>query len=123
MGATLAACTAHGEGFRCEQNAQCGAGGMCAITGYCAAASAECASGWRYGDYAAPALRDRCLSDGDRYGGIATGSDHTCALREDGQVWCWGRNDKGQLGDGSHTRSAVPVHAAGVPPAQQVAAG
>jgi alpha-tubulin suppressor-like RCC1 family protein len=31
---------------------------------------------------------------------IATGSDHTCALSQAGQLWCWGRNNYGQLGRG-----------------------
>ncbi|MGC4070583.1 MAG: hypothetical protein QM784_39125 [Polyangiaceae bacterium] len=29
---------------------------------------------------------------------ITAGGDHTCALRTDGRVWCWGRNDERQLG-------------------------
>jgi alpha-tubulin suppressor-like RCC1 family protein len=29
---------------------------------------------------------------------ITAGGDHTCALRTDGKVWCWGRNDENQLG-------------------------
>jgi alpha-tubulin suppressor-like RCC1 family protein len=32
---------------------------------------------------------------------VATGGEHTCAVRTDGSVWCWGRNDSGQLGDGT----------------------
>jgi alpha-tubulin suppressor-like RCC1 family protein len=37
--------------------------------------------------------------------------DHTCAITDEGAVYCWGLNDYGQLGDGStSTRySAVPV--------------
>ena len=31
--------------------------------------------------------------------GIAAGGDHALALLENGTVWAWGRNDKGQLGD------------------------
>src|SRR5690606_24618477 len=29
---------------------------------------------------------------------VTTGGDHSCALREDGTVWCFGANDTGQLG-------------------------
>ena len=29
---------------------------------------------------------------------LAAGGDHTCALRDDGAVLCWGRHDRGQLG-------------------------
>ncbi|MBD0379624.1 cadherin-like beta sandwich domain-containing protein [Paenibacillus sp. WST5] len=32
---------------------------------------------------------------------IAGGANHTIALRSDGTVWTWGRNDSGQLGSGS----------------------
>jgi len=31
---------------------------------------------------------------------IATTTDHTCGIRSDLTLWCWGRNDFGQLGGG-----------------------
>ena len=31
---------------------------------------------------------------------LAAGGAHTCALDDGGAVWCWGRGDEGQLGDG-----------------------
>ena len=34
----------------------------------------------------------------DRVQGIATGSDHGLAVRSDGTVWAWGKNDHGQVG-------------------------
>jgi alpha-tubulin suppressor-like RCC1 family protein len=40
---------------------------------------------------------------------VAAGEDHTCARLTDGTLWCWGWNYHGQLGDGSHTDSSVPV--------------
>jgi alpha-tubulin suppressor-like RCC1 family protein len=44
---------------------------------------------------------------------IATGSDHVCALANGG-VLCWGRNDSGQLGDGSTSSSLIPAQVAGI---------
>lgn len=40
---------------------------------------------------------------------ILAGSDHTLLLKTDGTVWAWGRNDRGQLGNGSGVASTRPV--------------
>jgi alpha-tubulin suppressor-like RCC1 family protein len=40
---------------------------------------------------------------------IAGGGNHTIALNNDGTVWAWGRNDSGQLGDGTTTDRYTPV--------------
>ena len=45
---------------------------------------------------------------------VAAGTSHTCALKADGTVWCWGDNHFGQLGNGSLAPSAVPVAVAGL---------
>jgi cysteine-rich repeat protein len=39
----------------------------------------------------------------------AAGGTFTCALRQEGDVVCWGANDRGQLGDGSGIDSELPV--------------
>ena len=39
----------------------------------------------------------------------AVGSRHTCAVVQYADLWCWGGNDHGQLGNGSTTDSARPV--------------
>ena len=40
--------------------------------------------------------------------GVAPGWDHTCALRVDGTVSCWGNNFRGQLGDGTQNDNPYP---------------
>lgn len=40
---------------------------------------------------------------------IAPGWVHSCALSKQGEVWCWGNNTFGQLGNGSHSESTVPL--------------
>ncbi len=41
---------------------------------------------------------------------IATGAEHACALAPSGIVYCWGRNDQGQLGLGfTSSQESVPV--------------
>lgn len=40
---------------------------------------------------------------------IAAGVHHSCAIRTDGTAWCWGRNDSGQLGDGTTDDRDAPV--------------
>jgi len=32
---------------------------------------------------------------------VGVGFDHTCAIKQDNTMWCWGENNKGQLGNGS----------------------
>lgn len=57
---------------------------------------------------------------------VATGFGSTCYVRSaaaDGEVWCWGRNAHGQLGDGSTTARSAPVRALTTVPAVSIDAG
>lgn len=45
---------------------------------------------------------------------VAAGSGHTCALSRSGAVLCWGRNDEGQLGDGSTSNRSLPAQVVGL---------
>ena len=40
---------------------------------------------------------------------IAAGERHTCAMKNDGTVWCWGYNGSGQIGDNTKTNRSSPV--------------
>src|SRR5947209_5983072 len=54
---------------------------------------------------------------------VIAGGYHTCALFGDGTAQCWGRNDEGQLGDGTTTSSSSAVRVAGITGAVAVSAG
>ncbi|KAA5805771.1 S-layer homology domain-containing protein [Thermoanaerobacterium thermosaccharolyticum] len=45
---------------------------------------------------------------------ISAGAVHTVALRNDGTVWTWGRNDYGQLGNGTTKGSSLPIQVKGI---------
>lgn len=57
---------------------------------------------------------------------IDAGFSHTCALRSNGRVSCWGDNSLGQLGNGEsgyNALSIVPVAVTGITDAIKIAAG
>src|SRR5581483_3196514 len=54
---------------------------------------------------------------------LTAGGDHTCALRSDGTVVCWGNNSRGQLGIQGREIGWEPVRVPGVEGAVQIAAG
>ncbi len=45
---------------------------------------------------------------------VGVGHFHSCALLLDGSVSCWGNNEGGELGDGTHTTRAVPAPVVGL---------
>lgn len=40
---------------------------------------------------------------------ISAGSDHTVAIDAEGEIWTWGNNKNGQLGNGTTTNSSIPI--------------
>jgi alpha-tubulin suppressor-like RCC1 family protein len=48
-----------------------------------------------------------------RFRDITAGQMHTCGLAVDGQAYCWGSNEWGQVGDGTTRNRTVPVAVSG----------
>jgi alpha-tubulin suppressor-like RCC1 family protein len=40
--------------------------------------------------------------------GLGVGAKHSCAIRRNGTLWCWGANDTGQLGTGNLNELHAP---------------
>jgi alpha-tubulin suppressor-like RCC1 family protein len=54
---------------------------------------------------------------------VAPSGAHTVALKADGSVWAWGRNDDGELGNGNHLVQLTPIQVASPGAASAVSAG
>jgi len=55
--------------------------------------------------------------------GVATGNEHSIILTSDGAVWAWGRNDVGQVGDGTTTIRQYPTKINGIADVADIAGG
>jgi hypothetical protein len=55
------------------------------------------------------------VAGGLRFVSVSAAADHSCGLTNDGAAYCWGRNDKGQLGNGPEIEFSrfVPVPVSG----------
>ena len=59
--------------------------------------------------FASRLLGEKRLSCFSQRGRIAAGGSHTIFVDEEGQVWAWGVNGYGELGDGSSTGRSSPI--------------
>jgi alpha-tubulin suppressor-like RCC1 family protein len=64
------------------------------------------------------------IPNGEGIVSVAAGRAFTCAVSDAGKVYCWGSNDRGQLGDGSVQQEiSIPNEVPGVAGAVGVTAG
>lgn len=54
---------------------------------------------------------------------VSAGGDHTCAVLDNHELWCWGYNNDGQIGNGSSGERVPPVKVSGLSGVAQVSAG
>jgi alpha-tubulin suppressor-like RCC1 family protein len=113
--------------YPCENSSNCehdGLQGMCEATGYCSFPDTKCSGSYRrYGTNSPKELANQCLPaapGGDCVAQVSNGGEHTCVLKKDHTVWCWGSNETGQLGTGDFTSSPVPVMVQNLPAGDDV---
>jgi len=93
------------------------------VTGWYHSCAASLLSGaWCWGDNNAGKLGNGtsgtmsatpvAVVNGQGFGRMDPGADHSCSRRRDGRAYCWGQGFLGQLGDGASQDSPVPVRVA-----------
>jgi alpha-tubulin suppressor-like RCC1 family protein len=65
------------------------------------------------GSAATESLTPVAVTGGHTFTQLAAGWIHTCGLATDGTVWCWGRGEEGELGDGALAEARSPVQVSG----------
>jgi alpha-tubulin suppressor-like RCC1 family protein len=70
-----------------------------------------------------PRSRPTVVTTGLHFLELSAGLGHTCGLGTDHRIYCWGRNDDGQLGDGTTLQRLRPVLVSGGLSFRQVRAG
>jgi alpha-tubulin suppressor-like RCC1 family protein len=57
----------------------------------------------------APSNKPARIASGLEFSTLSAGDSYSCAVASGGIGYCWGRNDSGQLGDGSRQHRSTPV--------------
>lgn len=68
-------------------------------------------------------IQEKASASSSRVIDVEAGFYHAIALKDDGTVWAWGRNESGQLGDGTYTNRNYPVQVGGLSGIKAVDAG
>jgi alpha-tubulin suppressor-like RCC1 family protein len=71
-------------------------------------------------------LSDTCVETvppAATFAAVSAGGTHTCAIDPDGALWCWGGNDRGELGTGDVDDRLVPARVSGFADWTAIAAG
>ena len=63
------------------------------------------------------------VAGGHTFQSVSAGRLHSCAVTTGGEAYCWGRNDDGQLGDGTTAVRLLPTRVFAAVPFQSVSAG
>jgi len=71
-------------------------------------------SGYVVRDSVGPAITKNVRGINNLKGHLACGDQHAIALKVGGEVWSWGNNGSGQLGDNSSNQSSVPLRVKGL---------
>ncbi len=102
-----------------------GDGAVCAIT--------TAGAAWCWGDNGEGRLGDGsavafsavpvAVAGGHLFEDIAAAEEAACARKANGEVWCWGHNSSGQLGDGTTTDRSTPVKVQTAQPFVEIVSG
>lgn len=57
----------------------------------------------------APRPEPAPVTGAHEFASLTLGRTHACGIDTEGELWCWGANDTGQLGDGTTESAAVPT--------------
>lgn len=88
--------------------------GLALLAGVLAVSAAACVPVGRFAPESQVPSAVTTTPPGIDVASISVGGGFACALATGGAVWCWGRNEHGQLGDGTTVDRSSPVAVVGL---------